>query len=171
MREGTQFEFEAKKRAEEQRKSLPSPGRQLQPQEGGGDRGHVAGGVSLSPAPPQLPTVPVPAASLAAAASAAGRVTMGGLQHQLVTSGPAVTTAAAAAGQMSQLQHQLVTSPGVTTAGQMSQLAAQLARPSPSTLPTYSQAVGAAPGSGGHAAAPPHVLGPLRGWCVTTSTQ
>ena len=43
MREGTQFEFEAKKRAEEQRKSLPSPGSQLQPQEGGGDRGHVAG--------------------------------------------------------------------------------------------------------------------------------
>ena len=149
MREGTQFEFEAKKRAEEQRKSLPSPGRELQPQEASGDRARVAGGVSLSPAPPQLPTVPVPAASLAAAASAAGRVTMGGLQHQLVTSGPAVTTAAAAAGQMSQLQHQLVTSPGVTTAGQMSQLAAQLARPSPSTLPTYSQAVGAAPGSGG----------------------
>ena len=85
-------------------------------------------GVSLSQ--PQLPTVPVPPASLAAV-TAAGRVNIGGLQQPLVT-----VTSASVAG-------------GVAVGGtgpQISQLAAQLARPSASgqgTLPTYSQAVGA----------------------------
>ena len=99
-------------------------------------------GVSL--AQPQLPTVPVPPASLAAV-TAAGRVNIGGLQQPLVT-----VTSVGVAG-VAPSPHFVVTS----SAGQgvvsgppaqiSSQLAAQLARSSASgqgTLPTYSQAVG-----------------------------
>jgi len=77
MRAETQFE--QKKKLEEQRKSLPSPG-----------------GVPISPGSvPQLPTVPVPQASLhgaVAQSKAMGRVSLSGLlsggssQHQLVSS-------------------------------------------------------------------------------------
>ena len=135
MREGNQFEFEAKKRAEEHRHpNLPSPGNLEHFQTGCSF--YLVSGVSL--AQPQLPTVPVPPASLAAA-TAAGRVNIGGLQQPLVT----VTSAGVASG-----PHFVVTSNTGLLSGQAqisSQLAAQLARSSSSgqgTLPTYSQAVG-----------------------------
>ena len=111
MREGNQFEFEAKKRAEQEQRhgSLPSPG----------------------VTQPQLPTVPVPPASLAAvsaAGSGPARVSIAG--HQL-----SVSCSQSAGG-----QHMVVVTSTAGASQHVSQLAAQLARPS-STLPTYSQAI------------------------------
>ena len=86
-------------------------------------------GVALSQ--PQLPTVPVPAASLQSAVSGA-RVSIPGLQHQIVSvnnvsSGQMIIVSTAAGSAVS-----------ASASPQLSQLAAQLARP---TLPTYSQAI------------------------------
>ena len=86
----------------------------------------------MSLSQPQLPTVPVPAASLqsavSGAAGAAGRVS---LQHQIVSVNSVNN---------SQQQMIIVSSAAGSAAAspQLSQLAAQLSRP---TLPTYSQAI------------------------------
>jgi len=108
MRAETQFE--QKKKMEEQRKSLPSPG-----------------GVPISPGSvPQLPTVPVPQASLhgtVTQSKAMGRVSLSGLlsgtsQHQLVSSASQQHLAVSMASMQNQ-QQQLVT---VSSSGQQQQV-------------------------------------------------
>lgn len=90
---------------------------------------YVSGGVSLSQ--PQLPTVPVPAASLQSAVSGA-RVSIPGLQHQIVS------VNSVSPGQMIIVSTAAGSAVSASASPQLSQLAAQLARP---TLPTYSQAI------------------------------